>query len=153
MGQASRKHIPIGRGFDQALSFFNFGEDHYTQIRGGNALSLEAAGMDAFLGAACPPAVDLWANHTPAYHLNGTYGGYTFTTEAVRIIKDHDQSTAPLAMYIAFQNIHPPLQVPENYIAMQHNTTPCPGHLCSEKTEVNGASCHVGALSAYAPVR
>ena len=34
-GQASKKHIPSGRGFNTSLGFFNFGEDHYTQIRGG----------------------------------------------------------------------------------------------------------------------
>ena len=123
------------------------------------------------MGGACPSAVDLWANHTPAYHLNGTcseqfdlsqpnpcpctcpciwiyfndggellgagtYGGYTFTEEAVRIITDHDQSAAPLAMYIAFLNIHPPLQVPQNYVEMQRNVSACPGHLCSEPSKV-----------------
>ena len=31
--------IPHGRGFDSSLGFFNFGEDHYTQIRGGQALN------------------------------------------------------------------------------------------------------------------
>ena len=36
-GQASMKHVPHGRGFQHALSFFNFGEDHYTQRRFGNA--------------------------------------------------------------------------------------------------------------------
>ena len=36
---------------------------------------------------------------------------------------------APLAMYIAFQNIHPPLQVPQNYVKMQRNVSACPGHL------------------------
>eukprot|EP01046_Picozoa_sp_COSAG06_P034704 COSAG06_NODE_3660_length_5055_cov_2.790153_5_plen_124_part_00 len=66
----------------------------------------------------------------------GTYGGYTFTEEAVRIITDHDQSAAPLAMYIAFQNIHPPLQVPQNYVEMQRNVSACPGHLCSEPSKV-----------------
>ena len=110
VGQASPRHIPIGRGFDQAISFFNFGEDHWTQIRGGQALSLAAAGQQRAPSAACPPAVDLWANHTPAFGVNGTYGGYTFTSEAVRVIEDHDPA-APLAMYIAFQNIHPPLCV------------------------------------------
>merc|ERR1719159_467556 len=57
-GQASPAHIPTGRGFDTALSFFNFGEDHYTQIRGGQALTgIEDVGAD---GGICPNAVDLY---------------------------------------------------------------------------------------------
>ena len=38
-GQATFGHIPAGRGFESSLGFFNFGEDHYTQIRGGAALA------------------------------------------------------------------------------------------------------------------
>ena len=38
-GQASDRLIPKGRGFDSSLGFFDFGEDHYTQIRGGAALA------------------------------------------------------------------------------------------------------------------
>ena len=31
-GQATMHHIPTGRGFNTSLGFFNFGEDHYTQV-------------------------------------------------------------------------------------------------------------------------
>ena len=85
-GQASNLHVPKGRGFDQALSFFNFGEDHYTQTRGGSAL---AEPMRAGQGydspddpGACGQAVDLWGLDGPC-PLNGTYGGYIFTDEVV----------------------------------------------------------------------
>lgn len=83
-GQASPAHIPTGRGFETALSFFNFGEDHYTQIRGGAALAGVDLGAD---GGICPDAVDLYGSHGPALGKNGTYGGYTFTEEAVRRIE------------------------------------------------------------------
>ena len=103
VGQASNLHVPKGRGFDQALSFFNFGEDHYTQRRGGNALS---APMRAGQGydspdapGTCPQAVDLWGLDGPC-PLNGTYGGYIFTDEVVRVVESHDKS-APLFMYPA----------------------------------------------------
>lgn len=111
-GQASASHIPTGapRGFDTALSFFNFGEDHYTQRRGGQAL----AEMDLGATGNCPTAVDLYASHGPAHGMNGTYGGFLFTAEAVKRIESHDPAT-PLFMYIAFQNVHPPLQVPVEY--------------------------------------
>eukprot|EP01065_Artemidia_motanka_P003145 TRINITY_DN1149_c0_g1_i1.p1 TRINITY_DN1149_c0_g1~~TRINITY_DN1149_c0_g1_i1.p1 ORF type:complete len:513 (+),score=194.27 TRINITY_DN1149_c0_g1_i1:77-1615(+) len=109
-GQATPGHIPTGqnRGFDTALSFFNWGEDHYTQVRGGRALANDGGGL-------CPDAVDLYGSHEPAYGRNGTYGGYLFTEEAVARIRAHNASR-PLFMYIAFQNLHPPLQVPQSYI-------------------------------------
>eukprot|EP01047_Picozoa_sp_COSAG01_P054560 COSAG01_NODE_5977_length_3921_cov_3.697541_3_plen_140_part_00 len=115
VGQASNLHVPKGRGFGRALSFFNFGEDHYTQVRGGSALQMSAP-MRAAQGydspddpGACPQAVDLWGLDGPC-QLNGTYGGYIFTEEVVRVVEQHDKGS-PLFMYIAFQNIHPPLQV------------------------------------------
>jgi hypothetical protein len=101
-GQASNLHVPKGRGFDQALSFFNFGEDHYTQIRGGNALSEEMRigqgydSPDGPEGGACPQAVDLWGLDGPC-PLNGSYGGYIFTDEVVRVVEEHD-AKSPLFM-------------------------------------------------------
>ena len=59
--------------------------------------------------------VDLWLNQAPAHGLNGTYGGYLFTNEAVRVVNDHD-SSSPLFLFAAFQNLHPPLEVPPEYI-------------------------------------
>lgn len=141
-GQATTKHIPAGRGFDSSLSFFNFGEDHYTQVRGGNAVDVGDAVDDAVLSrtpqldlgfaasrgadrATAPPGcagVDLWRDHSPAYGMNGTYGGYTFVDEATRVIETHaaknsaKKTQQPLFMFIAFQNNHPPLQVPQEYI-------------------------------------
>ena len=114
---ASDAVIPKGRGFNTSLGFFNFGEDHYTQIRGGQAQSQEAAPSGA-----CPPAVDLWKTDKPAYGVNGTYGGYIYTNEAIRVVKERD-TTRPFFLFTAFQNIHPPLQVPGSYVAQYTNKT------------------------------
>eukprot|EP00041_Stephanoeca_diplocostata_P018397 m.384793 g.384793 ORF g.384793 m.384793 type:complete len:419 (-) comp21000_c0_seq2:1029-2285(-) len=113
VGQATMAHTPVGRSFETSLTFFNFGEDHYTQLRGGQAffegdpLALED-----------PPncqGVDLWNHTTPAYGQNGTYGGYLFTNGAVEAINNHDPTT-PLFLFAAFQNLHPPLEVPQSYV-------------------------------------
>lgn len=128
IGQATMAHTPAGRGFRTSLSFFNFGEDHFTQLRGGQGLtdghrdtptpprwwgSHEEIATAAGIG---PSGVDLW-NHTgPAIGQNGTYGGFSFTEQAVAAIHGHDQSRAPFFMFCAFQNMHPPLQVPQAFI-------------------------------------
>ena len=59
--------------------------------------------------------VDLWNHTSPAVGQNGTYGGYSFTEQAVDAITQHDQSK-PFFMFVAFQNMHPPLQVPQAFI-------------------------------------
>mmetsp|Transcript_468 Transcript_468/g.933 ORF Transcript_468/g.933 Transcript_468/m.933 type:complete len:570 (-) Transcript_468:290-1999(-) len=107
VGMATPAHVPTGRGFDSSLTYFNFGEDHYTQIRGGAALSTNT-------GQACK-GVDLWKNDRPAYGLNGTYGGFLFTRESLNVIEQHNVSE-PLLLFVAWQNNHPPLQVPRAYI-------------------------------------
>jgi arylsulfatase I/J len=123
-GQAAPEHIPAGRGFDTSLGFFNFGCDHYTQRRGGNAVSSSGnifgngrrdltAGSKGYKDC---QGVDLWKTDKPAYGLNGTYSGYTFSNEVQRVISNHD-TTKPLFMYIAWQNDHAPLEVPAAYEA------------------------------------
>eukprot|EP00039_Didymoeca_costata_P024936 m.11904 g.11904 ORF g.11904 m.11904 type:complete len:523 (+) comp4552_c0_seq1:170-1738(+) len=120
-GQATKQLIPHGRGFNTSLGFFNFGEDHYTQIRGAQALHESDT-------VACE-GVDLWKTDKPAYGINGTYGGYIYTAEAIRVIEEKP-ANMPLFLFTAFQNIHPPLQVPESYIKRYSNA--------SLQTTVNG---------------
>ena len=110
VGQATPAHTPSGRGFDSSLSFFNFGEDHYTQVRGGEALG-------GAPGASCK-GVDLWKDDGPARGFNGSYGGYLFGKEAMEAINavPSPVNEHPLFMFIAWQNNHPPLQVPQEYI-------------------------------------
>jgi arylsulfatase I/J len=102
-GMATPAHTPYGRGFDSSIGFFNFGEDHYTQIRGGQALEEDGSSPQC-------SGVDLWRDGAPARGENGTYGGYTFTRAAVAAVEAND--TKPLFLFAAFQNLHPPLEVP-----------------------------------------
>jgi arylsulfatase I/J len=124
-GQATARHIPHGRGFDTSLGYFNFGEDHYTQIRGGQAASETQTETSAARGPPAPYTdcigVDLWKTDAPAYHTNGTYGGYIYRDEALRVINSHTPDV-PLFMFLAWQNNHPPLQVPPSYVARQRTT-------------------------------
>ncbi|KAK7231142.1 sulfuric ester hydrolase [Aureococcus anophagefferens] len=113
-GMATPAHTPYGRGFDSSIGFFNFGEDHYTQVRGGQALVEDGA------SARCS-GVDLWRDGAPARGENGTYGGYTFTRAAVAAVEAN--ATKPLFLFAAFQNLHPPLEVPPEYVARYANET------------------------------
>ena len=78
--------------------------------------------------------VDLWRDNGPAYGENGkcsrslcdlaalpqrsgctgTYSAFLYTHEALRNIASHNVNT-PMFMYLAYQNMHCPLQVPASY--------------------------------------
>ena len=47
-------------------------------------------------------------------NMTGTYSAYTYNEHAVEAIRNHDVSS-PFFLYMAFQNTHTPLQVPEHY--------------------------------------
>lgn len=45
----------------------------------------------------------------------GVYSTTVFAEEAVRVVGAHDPSEKPLFLYLAFQGVHSPAQVPEQY--------------------------------------
>ena len=75
--------------------------------------------------------VDLWNHTAPAIGQNGTYGGYSFTEQAVDAITRHDQTT-PFFMFVAFQNMHPPLQVPDAFVKL---------YPAGQQLTINGMAC------------
>ena len=58
--------------------------------------------------------VDLWRDDRPAHGENGTYNGYGFSSEAIKIIESHDP-TSPLFIYAAWQEVHGPYEVPSKF--------------------------------------
>eukprot|EP01083_Nonionella_stella_P220596 789069_1 len=101
MGMSSMQHAPFGKLFTTSLGYFHAGEDHYTQY----------AEDDNCTG------VDLWDTDRPGYKYNGTYGGYLYSNRAQEIIDNYDINNGkPLFMYLATQNCHAPLEVPQPYI-------------------------------------
>eukprot|EP01083_Nonionella_stella_P220597 789070_1 len=103
---ATMKHTPFGRGFTTSLGYFHGGEDHWTQ----NNTSHE--GHHQMCGG-----IDLWDTTRPAYGINGTYSGYIYSKRSLEIINNWDTNNDKrLFMYLATQNNHKPLQVPQKYI-------------------------------------
>lgn len=50
------------------------------------------------------------------------YSTTVFTREATRVVKEHNFNAQPLFVYLAYQGVHAPAQVPESYEVPYENT-------------------------------
>ncbi|XP_060071412.1 arylsulfatase B-like [Ylistrum balloti] len=85
---------PTHRGFDSFFGYYNAQEDYYTHDWEGG--------------------YDLRQNERLATEFNGTYSLYSYDKAAADIILKHNASQ-PLFLYMAFQNVHDPIEVPKKF--------------------------------------
>lgn len=97
LGFCNWKHTPTERGFDSFMGFFNGGEDYYKHTK--------------------ESAYDFWLNKSLYYPPKGEYSTTTFTKRAVQLFKYHSKMKKknPLFLYLSYQAVHTPLQVPKKY--------------------------------------
>ncbi|XP_074641245.1 arylsulfatase J-like [Tubulanus polymorphus] len=100
-GFCNWRYTPTYRGFDSFMGFYVGSEDYYTHTR-----------MNG---------LDFRFNEKPLRTFNGTHSCYVFTQRARDIIKTHKQEEGPLFLYLPFQNVHSPLQVPTQYEDLYQN--------------------------------
>ena len=102
---------PTFRGFDSFVGFYSGGEDYFTH-RSGAAYDFRRD-PEPHCGLGCSQiAVDDM----------GRYSTTVFTEEAVRVVDSHDFNSKPLFLYLAYQGVHAPAQVPLQYIAPYNAT-------------------------------
>jgi len=108
--------LPLQRGFDTFVGFLQGWENHFTQQQVFPPCHPKRCpnGGPGHTNYSAHAPVDLWLNDQPAYGMNGTYGAFTFNEHVVNAIRSHDVAK-PFFLYMAFQNTHTPLQVPERY--------------------------------------
>ncbi|XP_027050910.1 arylsulfatase B-like [Pocillopora damicornis] len=88
-------YVPTNRGFDSAYGFWGGAEDHY------NHTSYKV--------------VDFRNGTEPVLDLNGKYAAFEYVKRIEEILDQHDPKQ-PLFMYMAFQNVHNPVQAPDQYV-------------------------------------
>jgi hypothetical protein len=101
---------PTFRGYDSFHGFYSGGQDYFThQADGGFDMHLDAARE---CGANCSRTD--WA-------AAGEYTTHIFTRAAVDVIEAHPKGS-PLFLYLAYQAVHSPDQVPQSYIDPYNST-------------------------------
>ncbi|CAG5119578.1 unnamed protein product [Candidula unifasciata] len=100
LGMCRWECTPTYRGFDSFYGYYNAEEDYYTKDVGGG--------------------YDFRDNKRVATEANGTYSTDLYVERFKTIIANHKQDT-PLFLYLPFQNVHAPLEVPDKYYNMYPN--------------------------------
>jgi len=94
LGICNKKFWPTSRGFDHHYGFLLGAQSYFTHDRFGG--------------------YDFRDDDEVAIAANGTYSTTLIQDRAVKIISNHDESN-PLFMYVPFQSVHGPLEVPDIY--------------------------------------
>jgi arylsulfatase A-like enzyme len=92
LGHVGREYLPTRRGFNHQYGHYNGALDYFTHVRDG--------GFD-------------WHRDDLENHDEG-YSTHLLAREAVKIVEKHDRSR-PLFLYVPFNAVHAPHQVPEKY--------------------------------------
>ncbi|KAJ9457877.1 Arylsulfatase [Diplonema papillatum] len=98
LGQNVLASLPTGRGFQTYLGYWSGSQDYYTHSTN--------------------HVYDFQEQTETAFQYNGTYSTYIFTDRAVRILKEQyaNESSNPFFFYLAYQNVHWPLEAPEEFM-------------------------------------
>lgn len=100
LGFFKEEYLPTNRGFDTFFGILNGKADHYQY----NDSAMGVNGLDLRDGI-----------QRVNYEYRGQYSTNLYSKKAVEIVEKHD-SEKPLFMYLSFQAVHLPLQVPEKYL-------------------------------------
>ncbi|XP_005090306.1 arylsulfatase B [Aplysia californica] len=99
LGFYKDEYLPWNRGFNTYFGYLGGSEDYYNHTK---------AYTDH------KKYLDLRDQNGPVHNETGHYSTHLFTEKAIDVVQAHD-SSEPLFLYLAYQSVHGPLQVPEKY--------------------------------------
>ncbi|XP_071089640.1 arylsulfatase B-like [Haliotis cracherodii] len=119
LGFYKEEYLPTNRGFDSYYGYLTGSEDYLTHKRCDNHnYSIGDIFEDPntygnlkadFCG------LDLHDDTKPVFNETGHYSAHLFTEKAINVIENHEESK-PFFLYMAYQSVHAPLQVPSKYM-------------------------------------
>ena len=71
---------------------------------------------------------DFWANETVDWSSFGKYSTFLYAQEAERIISTKKNTQNPFFLYLPFQSVHYPLEVPQYYLDLYPNEKESTGY-------------------------
>lgn len=112
LGHSKWEQTPTFRGFQSFFGYYLGWSDYFTHYTGCSA----GEGYDLHWDKHefCGPSCSVFPDE------RGNYSTRVFTERAVNIIRSHDQED-PLFLYIAYQGVHSPNEVPLQYSDMYKN--------------------------------
>ena len=102
LGFCSESYLPTQRGFNSYSGYWTGSQDYYQHTRM-SSTEPRTAGYDWRLG----DAVDRSAA--------GRYSAHLLAEKAVNLIEEAGEKSGPMFLYLAFQSVHSPLEVPVEY--------------------------------------
>jgi arylsulfatase A-like enzyme len=116
LGLYQNEMLPTSRGFDQQFGYLSGEEDHYTHAVSpiGGPSATPDCGPSAY-GSTC--LTDLQASGQLVASQNGSYSAFVYAAAAEAVVLQHNASSAPLFLYYALQDVHAPLEAPDEWVA------------------------------------
>uniref|UniRef100_A0A0B6Z776 Sulfatase N-terminal domain-containing protein n=1 Tax=Arion vulgaris TaxID=1028688 RepID=A0A0B6Z776_9EUPU len=129
LGLYKKEYTPLYRGFDSFYGYWEGGEDYFTYYN-----------CDTFHNRTTPPDLritnsfnyndilsgkystkqwcgyDLRDMNEPVTNMNGTYSTHLYTRKAIDIVNSAKSADKPFFLYLAYQAVHSPMEVPPQYV-------------------------------------
>ena len=107
LGFHTHRHLPVSRGFDTFLGFMAAcTQDHFQHTDGFHKMFDMREQHRNEIGG---------VQDNVLYGLRGQYSADIFTNRTIKLIESHSRSN-PLFVYLAYSNVHDPLQAPQEAI-------------------------------------
>lgn len=103
LGFYKKECLPQNRGFDTFYGYHTGAEDYFTHVQNWTV-------YDKFFSG-----YDFWENEIPLRSVKDIYSVFLFSEQINKVIDQHN-AKKPLFLYVPFQSVHKPLQVPDEYL-------------------------------------
>lgn len=105
------EYTPTYRGFDTFYGYYDAAEDYYTHLARASYPDPDHPREMIHVNG-----VDFRFNKDPLTNKNGSYSTNLFTKAIQDAIESHDEDKKPFFVYGAYQSVHSPLEVPDQYL-------------------------------------